>query len=95
MDEKGKLAFTVLFGIIGILAPFGAILVSVFGGSADLAAFNGMMLMFLSVLLNVFLIINCFHNFNTGNKKVFIIGIVLLLLCLISFIYHLVIFVNL
>ena len=60
-DSNGGVSLTVLFGLFGVLAPFASIYIATFMGESDIAMFNSSMLMFLSVLLMVFLIINFFQ----------------------------------
>ncbi|MGI6589598.1 MAG: hypothetical protein ACOX1V_02950 [Candidatus Iainarchaeum sp.] len=94
-DSVGGASLTVLFGLFGVLAPFASIYVATFMGKSDMAMINSSMLMFLSVLLMVFLVINSFHNFLNNNKKVFLIGIIFLLFTIISFIFNLNFFIKL
>ncbi|MFA5125890.1 MAG: hypothetical protein WC462_02720 [archaeon] len=94
-ENKGKGTLTVLFGLFGVIVPFGAVYVATFLGKTDMASFNSTMMMLLSVLLIVFLVINCFSNFNDNHKKIFILGLLFLLLSMISFIWNLIIFVTL
>lgn len=95
MNSVGRTFLTVFFGILGLIAPFGGMFVATFGQKSDLSVFNSTMVMLLSVLLIVFLMINCFNNFNNNNKKMFIIGLILFFLCVVSFLYNLVLFINL
>ncbi len=94
-DSSGKASLTILFGVFGMVAPFVAIYIATFMGKSDIALFNSSMLMFLSVLLMVFLIINSFHNFLENNKKTFLLGVIFLLMAMISFILNLSFFMSL
>lgn len=94
-DSGGKASLTLLFGVFGIAAPFISIYIATFMGKTDMAMINSSMLMFLTVLLMVFLIINSFHNFLENNKKTFLVGVVFLLLTIISFILNLTFFMSL
>jgi len=94
-ENKGNGTLTVLFGLFGIMAPFAAIYVATFLGKSEMASFNSTMIMLLSVLLVVFLVINCFGNFISNHKRIFIVGLLFLLLSMISFIWNLLIFVAL
>jgi hypothetical protein len=94
-DSSGRASLVILFGIFGIVAPFASINIATFMGHTDIGMFNSSMLLFLSVLLMVFLVINSFHNFLNNDKKTFIIGILFLLLTMISFIWNLLFFVTL
>jgi hypothetical protein len=94
-DSSGKASITILFGVFGIVAPFVSIYIATFMGKSDIAMINSSLLMFLSVLLMVFLIINSFHNFLENNKKTFLVGIIFLLLTIISFILNLTFFMAL
>lgn len=93
-DSSGKASLTILFGIFGIVAPFLSIHIATFMGKTDIALFNSSMLMFLSVLLMVFLVINSFHNFLENNKRTFLVGIIFLLLTIVSFILNLTVFMT-
>ena len=94
-DSGGGVSLTVLFGLFGIIAPFVSIQIATFLGKSDISLFNSSMIMFLSVLLMIFLIINSFHNFLNNNKKTFFIGVIFLLLTIISFILNLTFFMAL
>jgi hypothetical protein len=94
MNSSGKSALTIIFGLLGIIAPFGAIHVATFMGANEISAFNSTMIMILSVLLIIFLVLNAFGNFMANRKKIFIAGLVLICLNLISFIWNLLIFIN-
>ncbi|MFA5360950.1 MAG: hypothetical protein WC290_00705, partial [archaeon] len=94
-DSNGGVSLTVLFGLFGVLAPFASIYIATFMGKSDIAMFNSSMLMFLSVLLMVFLIINSFHNFLNNNKRVFLLGVLFLLFTIVSFVLNLTFFINL
>ena len=94
-DSGGSTSLTVLFGLFGIAAPFVAIQIATFMGKSDIALFNSSMLMFLSVLLMLFLIINSFHNFLENNKRTFLLGLIFLFLTAVSFILNLTFFMSL
>lgn len=94
-DSNGGVSLTVLFGLFGVLAPFASIYVAVFMGKSDIAIFNSSMLMFLSILLMIFLVINSFHNFLNNNKKVFLLGVLFLFVTIISFIFNMSFFIQL
>ncbi|MFA5930708.1 MAG: hypothetical protein WC821_00175 [archaeon] len=95
MNKVGRGLLTILFGVLGIIAPIGSIqvLISV-GGDSEIASFNSMMILILSVLLLVFLIVDCFTNFNNDNKKLFLVGLFFFLCGLVSFMFNLIIFIN-
>ncbi|MFA6268510.1 MAG: hypothetical protein WCW13_05220 [archaeon] len=95
MNSLLRSFFTVVFGFLGIVTPFASIFAATFMGKSDLATINSTMLMVLSILLIVFLVINCFNNFNNNSKKMFIIGIILFFLSIVSFVFNLSIFVAL
>jgi len=95
MNQMSRNFLTILFGILGIFAPMGGVYVATFAGKTQMAAINSSMIMFLSVLLLVFLVSNAFANFMSNHKKMFILDLFLLCLGLISFIFNLILFVNL
>lgn len=95
MNKAGRGLLTVLFGVLGIIAPIGSIQVlKSFGGDSEIASFNSMMILILSVLLLVFLIVDCFTNFNNDDKKLFLVGLFFFLCSLVSFLFNLIIFIN-
>jgi len=94
-DNKGRVSVTLLFGFLGIIAPIVSVYVATFLGKSDLSVINSSLIMFLSALLIVFLIINCFSNFIKNNKRSFILGLILLLLSIYSFISNMLIFITL
>lgn len=97
--KRGRRSFRFLliliFGVFGVIAPFASIYIATFLGKTDISMFNSTMVMLLSVLLIVFLLINCFGELNSKHYKGFAAGIVFLLISLISFMFNLVIFINL
>ncbi|MFA6065166.1 MAG: hypothetical protein WCW44_00450 [archaeon] len=95
MNDMSRNFMTILFGLLSIVAPIAGVYVATFAGKTDIAVINSSMIMFLSVLLLVFLLSNAFANFMANHKKMFILGIILLCLGLISFIYHLLLFIAL
>jgi len=95
MNANGKNALTVIFGLLGTIAPFGAVYIAMYMGATEISAFNSTMVMILSVLLLVFMVLNAFGNFMANRKKIFVIGLILICVDLISFIWNLLIFVNL
>ena len=96
LNPNGKGALTIIFGLLGVIAPFGSIHVAKFmsSSSSELASFNSMTLMILSVMLMVFLTVNCLSNYNENHKKLFLIGLFFLFISFISFSLNLVMFLT-
>jgi hypothetical protein len=92
--ELIKDVLVIIFGVLGIGAPFFSVFVATFLGKTDISVFNSTMLMLLSILIIVYQLIISFNNLFNQRKKMFIIGLIFLLLDLISFLFNLVIFVN-
>jgi hypothetical protein len=97
MNSNGRGALTFIFGALGVIAPAASIHVAKYmpGTSAELASFNSMTLMILSVMLMVFLAINCLSNYNENRKQLFLAGLFFLFLSFISFSLNLILFLTL
>jgi len=93
--ELPKTLLLFIFGIAGIIAPFGGVYIATFMGKSDVSMFNSMLVMLLSTLLIVFLLINSFVSINEKKYKRFFIGILFLLVNIISFIWNILIYVTL
>ena len=83
-----------IFGPIGIIAPWLALFLLTYRGVSEISTFNCSMLLMLSMLVVLFLIINSVKAFNDNQKRVFIFGLALAALSLISFLYNLLVFVS-
>ncbi|HNV01519.1 MAG TPA: hypothetical protein PKK60_03770 [archaeon] len=92
---EGKQVLLILFfGLIGFLAPMGSIFVTEIKGQQFFVQFNSTLLMILSLLIMVFFIIKLFDYLFNRDNKYLAITILILLLILFSFLYHLMIFIS-
>jgi hypothetical protein len=88
-------ALVIIFGLLGIAAPFLSVFVATFLGKTNVSMFNSTMIMLLSILIIVYQLITSFNNFFNGHKRIFLLGILLLFIDLVSFLFNLTIFIAL
>jgi len=92
---KISMVLVFVFGVIGIFAPFLSIFIATFKGVSDISIFNSTMMLVLSLLVIVFQVVHSFSAFNNNQKRAFVVGVIILFICIISFMLNLAIFVNL
>jgi len=85
----------ILAGVGSIITPFASSYIVQTMPMSDLTLFNSGMLLILSVLLMVFLVISCFNNLFNKHFKLFALGVIILILGLISFMWNLINYLKL
>ena len=78
-----------LMGGTGIIVPFLSIFVATFKGVSDLSLFNSSMLMVLSLLIIVFLLVKSIFALFTSDSKLFICGVLFIMVDIISVVFSL------
>jgi len=94
-DCNGMCIFSFILGIANLFVPFAANHVATFLGKTDIATFNSNMLMILSVLIVVFLTVNCIGHMNNRNNRYFFLTTVLLVINLVILVFNFATFIIL
>ncbi len=91
---KGTCILSLALGIANLIIPFGAIHIATFMGHSEIATFNGNMLMILSLLIIVFLAVNCIGHMNNRNNRYFFITAIMLVVNLLVFVFNFATFIT-